>query len=1123
MKNFILGCLCLVLHTSAVWAENILFPADSGVADVTQAPFNADPTGKTDSTAAIQRALSEKHEIIYLPNGTYLVSDTLQWGHRQNRQILQGQSEAGTIIRLPDHATGYGVPSQPKSVIWTGRAPAQRFRNGLRNLTVDTGSGNPGAIGIQYVANNQGAMHHVTIRSGDGAGRIGLDLGYTDEQGPCLIKHVSVKGFDVGISLKHAVNSVTMEHIRLEGQNIVGLSNDGQCLSMRRLSSINAVPAIENMGAALLTLLESDLQGTDAASGRAALVNRAGLFVRDLKTSGYKLAIDQTAGNVVQIPGPVVTEFSSNPVLSLFPSPPRSLHLPVRETPEVEIDDLEDWINIQAFQPVQKEVVREDGRKITVNDWTDAFQQAIDSGKSTVYLPKGTPYVILGEVRVRGNVKRITGLDASNWNKPGGIPGGTIIFEDGTSPVVVFERFDGSYAGLTFVQAGPRTVVLSSVIGNEWMRFEKRAGSGDVFFEDVCLGELTLRGGNFWVRQLNTEGYEFKTKVLNDGGTAWVMGYKTEDDAVLIDSRNGAQTEVLGGFIYSNKDRDPEKVMFNVENASFSATVGESVMRKQPFHPVRETRGGETRLLEPGVAPGRNGGSLLTLFTGYAPEVTTEAAPVENLVATAQGTGQIKLGWSPPKSPVDGLLIEVSEDGAAFQTVNTLLPDVTAYTISSGLKAGTTYRVRVTAFTAKGPAPSAVVQAETRPAAPAGTGTGLRGDYFSDKVFETLKITRIDPTVDFNFKSDPLPEGIEANNLSIRWTGFVQPRFSERYTFSTVRPGTRLYVNGEQVIDSWTRRRWSGSIDLEAGKKYDLKMEMFSNRSDAAASLLWQSFNTPREPVPAEQLYPATDRQPSVSWSNDVTLSEAGGGTVPITITRSGDSARPLLVEYGIAGDAAPGLDYLALPGRITIPAGSDKVTLSLEVLDNSVWQKDRSLVFVASSTPHYNQKGYAPTIRIQDDDGPVASSGTGLRGEYFQDLAWTDLVGTRVDPSVKFRWGKRSPYPGLDLKKGSRKGGYSARWTGLIQPHFSENYRFVLEMGAHSRGQLWVGDTLVIDATNEKNPRSGFIELTAGQQYPIRVEISHKVFYDARIELQWRSSSQYEQPVPQSQLFPPR
>ena len=174
--------------------EDVRFPADAGVVDVTEAPYNATGDGKTDATAALQKALTDHpsgNRIIYLPNGTYLVSDTLRWpmgkpggGDDCKRVILQGQSRLGTVIKLKDNCPGFSKPladpryKRPtgKGVIWTGKAPAQRFRNGVRNLTIDTGRGNAGACGLQFIANNSGCVRHVLIRSGDGRGVNGLNL-----------------------------------------------------------------------------------------------------------------------------------------------------------------------------------------------------------------------------------------------------------------------------------------------------------------------------------------------------------------------------------------------------------------------------------------------------------------------------------------------------------------------------------------------------------------------------------------------------------------------------------------------------------------------------------------------------------------------------------------------------------------------------------------------------------------------------------------------------------------------------------------------------------------------------------------------------------------------------------
>ena len=83
---------------------------------------------------------------------------------------------------------------------------------------------------------------------------------------------------------------------------------------------------------------------------------------------------------------------------------------------------------------------------------------------------------------------------------------------------------------------------------------------------------------------------------------------------------DGGRTEVIGGFIYANKNHDPDKVMFKIDDTSaMSFTVGEWVIRNQPFDLVEQTRGEETRRLEHGDAPGRGMGSMVPLFVARPP------------------------------------------------------------------------------------------------------------------------------------------------------------------------------------------------------------------------------------------------------------------------------------------------------------------------------------------------------------------------------------------------------------------------------------------------------------------------------------------------------------------------
>ncbi|MCX7008529.1 MAG: glycosyl hydrolase family 28-related protein, partial [Kiritimatiellaeota bacterium] len=322
----------------------------------------------TDDTKAIQRALNDYPNagaIIYLPNGIYLISKTLRWPHgrgggaEEKNTILQGQSRQGTILKLPDACPGFTDPAKPEAMVWTGNAPAQRFRNAIRNCTWYTGRGNPGATGVRFNASNTGCLRDVDIRSGDGAGVIGLDQSFTDEIGPCFVKNVRITGFDIGIANKHGVNSITFENITLRGQRKVGWHNNGQAITVRGLSSDNAVPAIQQeKWGGLFTLVDAKLAG----AGAAAILLQAGhLFARNVAVTGYVSAIQHGDRTVS---GPLVREWVS---AKLPGSGSTALNLPVKETPDVPWDELKDWAVITDYG------AKMDGH----TDHSDALQRAM--------------------------------------------------------------------------------------------------------------------------------------------------------------------------------------------------------------------------------------------------------------------------------------------------------------------------------------------------------------------------------------------------------------------------------------------------------------------------------------------------------------------------------------------------------------------------------------------------------------------------------------------------------------------------------------------------------------------------------------------------------------------------
>lgn len=613
------ACLLLSALGGVVRAEDIRFPADAGVIDVTKAPYFAKGDGRTDDTAAIQQALLEypnQNRIIYLPNGTYLVSAALRWPQGTNAEtsqratILQGQSRAGTILRLADHAPGYSTSSREAMVLWMGDSPSWRDRNAVRNLTIHTGEGNTLASGIAFMANRQGCIRDVTILSGakQGEGVAGIDVAHADAIGPALIKNVRVEGFDYGIKAGHPQYSLTLEHVELVGQRAAAIRNSGQTLSIRGLRSTNTVPALLSRDSTgFVTLLDSVFQGLPVRRQASAIQNQGFLFARRLEVPGYTNTIENRTITNLMVQAADITQFSSHTRLSQFPSPGEPLDLPIEETPEAPWDPLDQWVSPLKFGGVPNDDV----------DDSAAIQKAIDSGATTVYLPNGS-WKVATPVEIRGAVRRVIGCEARVINSGLG-PRAAFRVVEGKEPVVWVERIAAhSGADGLIEQASSRRLVISSCSDVRLVG----TGRGDLFLEDVSSrSEWKFSQQKVWARQWSIE--RDGSKVVNQGGSLWVLGLKSERGGTVVTTTEAGKTEIYGGLVIagSGPKSDP---MFVIREASANLTIGEVAFEGSPFRSiVSEIRKGVTRVIERGaphladLLPEHGGGVAMSLYVGF--------------------------------------------------------------------------------------------------------------------------------------------------------------------------------------------------------------------------------------------------------------------------------------------------------------------------------------------------------------------------------------------------------------------------------------------------------------------------------------------------------------------------
>jgi hypothetical protein len=158
------------------------------------------------------------------------------------------------------------------------------------------------------------------------------------------------------------------------------------------------------------------------------------------------------------------------------------------------------------------------------------------------------------------------------------------------------------------------------------------------------------------------------------------------------------------------------------------------------------------------------------------------------------------------------------------------------------------------------PKPTATPTPTPKPTAtPTPIPSGLTGAYFANKTLTApATLTRIDPFVNFNWSTGSPATGIPVDNFSVRWTGYVVPKYSQTYTFYTQSDdGVRLWVNGVQLVNNWTNHSStanSGTIALTAGVKYAIKMEYYENGGSAVAGLFWSSSSQAKQAIPQSQL-----------------------------------------------------------------------------------------------------------------------------------------------------------------------------------------------------------------------------------------------------------------------------
>ena len=168
-------------------------------------------------------------------------------------------------------------------------------------------------------------------------------------------------------------------------------------------------------------------------------------------------------------------------------------------------------------------------------------------------------------------------------------------------------------------------------------------------------------------------------------------------------------------------------------------------------------------------------------------------------------------------------------------------------------------------------------------------------------------------------------------------------------------------------------------------------------------------------------------------------------------------------------------------------------------------------------------------TLHVAAASKSATSTGTGLAARYAAVDAQATLKHEGIDPQIWFGDAAHKK-----LWPESVNGEFTATWSGMIEPKFSEEYLLRLYVGQDAKkmpeeARLWIDGRLVIDTT--KNPTASKdaraivarfqtepLPMTAGKQVPVKLE--YKKTGSGELHLSWESVSQSIEHVPTTALY---
>ncbi len=636
------------------------------VVDLTKAPYFADNTGKVDCTDILCRALEDvlKREIegveetrkkleadprdnfrmgfenrkmngvvtvifpedpppsriLYLPAGTYLISDTITYNFEKLKNLFgrrycselnrfihfKGEGMDKTIIRLQDNNRlfRYGE-RRPMIDFMRGPFSNVSMMNTIEDLTLDVGAGNPGAIGLRFHSSNTGRVQNVTVRSSDPEyrGYAGIFLEYNQTN---ILKNIHIDGFQTGVLARNQGHSNAFEELYITHAK-TGITADGPILGVLN-SEIKAFgTAINVINEATVSVMHTKLEHLEGYEpGDGIRFTSSVGYLRNVESKGYKIAVVNMYDRVIWGDG-VVKEYCNvkrnDPLFA-----EEYFELPIEPQPVYEWNG-----DMSIVAEVDDFGAKGDGK----TDSTAAIQAAMNSGKEYVVFGEGR-YLVSDEISIPASVKAINFMYCDFEATPelceSKEKGLFAITEDSDTVLCMddgfaFEKF---YGYIRFIRHGAkRDLAVSDVHIQTGAFYFNTVGGSKVYLDNVA-STMGVFGGigygatpcfhfkdgqKVWARQFNPE--RSADNCLVEGCDFWCYGFKTEGPSGKgFTIHGGSRAEMIcGDATIATDDGTPCVENDNSDIFVFLRTGG--CGPKHQFKvAIKETQGIVTRCIE---------------------------------------------------------------------------------------------------------------------------------------------------------------------------------------------------------------------------------------------------------------------------------------------------------------------------------------------------------------------------------------------------------------------------------------------------------------------------------------------------------------------------------------------